>query len=203
MAGETINKQLQTLLDKVPPLTSSVMQVVVPAGSSVTQNFLGMASGDFDRSYVPASSGSSLVELKSSRSVSGSVTLQKGEELLVNAEETIDLPVKAVSAMQVGAISLIMDYPADQVEVESIFLKDNPAQAAEFNIVNGMLVIAWNSVNPISMEAGEAMLTLRLKMIADKNEGEPCYFELVSTALNELADGDMQTINNASWSWTD
>jgi hypothetical protein len=198
MAGEKIDKQLKTLLDEEPPLINSVMQVEIPAGSSgETRDFLGMVSGDFDCSYTPTSSGGSLV-MKYSRTPAGSVTLQKGEELLVNADETIDLPVKAVSAMQVGAISLIMDYPADMVQVENVFLKDNPDQNADFNIVDGMLVIAWNSVNPVSMEAGEAVLTVRLKMLADMNEGEPCYFELASTPLNELADGDMQVINNAS-----
>jgi len=181
------------------PQPGNVIKITIPAGSTgVTQNFYGLVSGDFDLSNRPAvSSGINSMVVKSSRLEYGSVNLLKGEEQAVAVDETIDLPVKAVSAMQVGAISLILDYPGNLVQVENVFLKNDINKPVEFNILDGKLVIGWNSINPISMEAGEPMLTIRMKMI-DENQGTPYYFELVADPLNELADGNMIAMNNAS-----
>ena len=181
------------------PQPGNVIKITIPAGSTgVTQNFYGLVSGDFDLSNRPAASSSiNSMVVKSSRLEYGSVNLLKGEEQAVAVDETIDLPVKAVSAMQVGAISLILDYPGNLVQVENVFLKNDINKPVEYNILDGKLVIGWNSINPISMEAGEPMLTIRMKMI-DDNQGTPYYFELIADPLNELADGNMIAMNNAS-----
>ena len=119
-----------------------------------------MVSGDFNRSYVPPT-GSSPAP---GRTTSGSITLLKGENLPVQPGETIDLPVKAGASMQVGAISLILNYPNDKLEVIGVFLKDNPNQAVMFSAKNEELRIGWNSLSPLTLAKDETMLTVRLKV---------------------------------------
>lgn len=180
------------------PQTDKVLQVeILSENNEMIQDFYGLVSGDFNRSNIPASDNINSLFIKSARSEEGSVTLLKGDTLIANADEMIELPIRAVSAMQVGAISLILEFPTDQLQVVDVFLKDNPNQPAGFNVMNNMLIIGWNSVNPIAMKAGEPMLTLSLKFIGE-NKTMPVFFDLVSDPLNELADENMIAINNAS-----
>ena len=170
----------------------NVMHISIPAQSSpVTQNFLGLVSGDFNQSFTPSN-------LKSAGGRSNSLTLIKGESIEVLPVSTIDLPVKAGSAMQVGAISLILNYPVDKLQVEGVFMKGDTNQPIQFNTINGELRIAWNSLNPISLAKGETMLTVRLKTKSSLTAGEVCRFELAANLLNELADGGFDIIQNAS-----
>ncbi len=180
------------------PQTENVLQVEIPAESEgAIQHFYGLVSGDFDRSNVPAAGSMKSLLLKSARTDESSVTLIRGDTLFADADGTIELPVRAVSAMQVGAISLIFDFPTDRLQVLEVFLKDNQHQAAGYNVMNNMLIIGWNSVNPIAMEAGEPIFTLRLKMIGE-NTDKPVYLQLVPDPLNELADENMIAMDNAS-----
>jgi hypothetical protein len=182
----------------VQPQTDNVLKAnILPGSTEVKQDFYGLVSGDFDRSNVPAAGSTGIFAVKSAQTEVSSVTLEQGEELNVNINEVVELPVRAASAMQVGAISLILDYPAEQLRVEDVYLKDNPAQAAGFNLVNGMLVIGWNSLDPLSVEAGEPLVTIKVIMTGDES-GLPYYFSLTSDPLNELADENMIAIDNAS-----
>jgi len=173
------------------PQTSSVMNINISAGSSaVTQNFFGLVSGDFNMSFVPSS-------LKSVDAASRTLTLLKGEIEPVLPLATIDLPVKAGSAMQVGAISLILNYPNNKLQIEGVFLKDKPDQPVDFNVIKGELRIGWNSMNPLSLAAGEPMLTVRVKTTSEMTEKDVCSFELAANPLNELADGVFNVIPDA------
>jgi hypothetical protein len=171
---------------------NNVLQVEIPVGSgAITKDYLGLVSGDFNRSFGPP-------DLKSAGGTSESLTILQGESVRVLPIATIDLPVKAGSAMQVGAISLILNYPSEKLQVESVFLKDQPDQPLTFNTVNGELRIGWNSMKPISLATGETMLTVRVKMTSGVAEGEVCRFEMALNPLNELADGGFDVIQNAS-----
>jgi hypothetical protein len=186
-----VNDELVT----TQPQGSSIPQIVINGNESITQNFLGMVSGEFKHRYVPT--GDQINKL-ASISDTGNLTLQQGTNVPVTSNATIDLPVKAVSSMQVGAISLILDYPVDKLQVESVFLQNNPDQPVMFNTINGVLRIGWNSLSPISLAKGEPMLTVRLKTAPGLAEGEVCRFELSRNPLNELADGAFDVIQNAA-----
>jgi predicted thioesterase len=105
-AGETVSSS---------PQLNTVLSIHVPSPSestAITQDFYAMVSGDFNMSFKP--------DVTKSSFGSESVTLLNGDIVSELPEESIDLPVKAVSAMQVGAISLIMNYPVDQIQIESV-----------------------------------------------------------------------------------
>jgi hypothetical protein len=174
------------------PQSEKVMHItILPGSGAVVQNFLGLVSGDFDRSYEP-------IHLNAASLVSQNLSLMKGENKEVFPTTTIDLPIKAGTAMQVGAISLLMEYSAEKLQVEGVFLKDHPDQTVEYSAINGKLRIGWNSMNPLSLAIGETMLTLRLKTTSSVIEGEVIGFKLTPSALNELADGNFDVIQNAS-----
>lgn len=174
------------------PQTSNVMTINITAGSGpVTQNFLGLASGDFNQSFVPS-------PLKSAIAASQTLKLLKGEIIPVLPMTTIDLPIKAGSAMRVGAISLILNYPEDKLQIEGVFLKDRADQSVGFNTINGELRIGWNSLSPLSVSNGETMLTIRVKTTSDMNEKDVYGFELAANPLNELADGEFNVIPDAA-----
>jgi hypothetical protein len=176
------------------PLINNVLQVTIPAGvGTSTQNFLAMVSGDFNKSFTPPANNKS-----GSLTGSSTLTLNQGDNIEVLPATTVDLPLKAETAMQVGAISLILDYPVEKLEVENVFLRNNPEQPVMFAIVNDELRIGWNSMEPISLAAVETMLTVRLKTISIVADDEVCRFKLSADPLNELADEDFEVIQNAS-----
>jgi hypothetical protein len=177
----------------INPQTENVMRVEIVAGSSnVTQDFFGLVSGDFNRSFNPTT--------LSSASASETLTLLQGEDVPVLPFTTIDVPITAVNAMEVGAISLILSYPDDKLQVEGVFLQDKPDQPVMFNAKDGVVRIGWNSMTPISMGIGEALLTVRLKATTHMVEGEVSHFELAIDPLNELANADFEVIQNATLS---
>jgi len=183
-AGETVNSN---------PQLNTTLEITIPSPSlspSVTQNFLGLASGDFNRNFVPTNN-------KSVGGASKTLTLLHGDGVPVLPLTTIDLPVKAVSAMQVGAISLILNYPVNKLQVEGVFLQDKPDQPLVFNAKDGELRIGWYSKDPISVGTGDVMLTVRLKTTGDIQVGEVYHFELAGNQLNELANGECNVISDA------
>jgi hypothetical protein len=179
--------------DKVTtqPHTNSVMQVTIESGDvAVEQNFFAMVTGDFNRSYIPDDTKSA--------SGSESLTLLQGEGLPVQPFTTIDLPITVESDMQVGAISLALSYTDTKFKIEEIFLQDKPDQPVMFNDKDGQVRIAWNSLNPISLSAGEPLLTIRLQTTNYMVEGEVSNFKLAIDPLNELADENYEVIQNAT-----
>ena len=183
------------LVDTQPQATNVPQIVIAPGSGPVIQNFLGLVSGDFNQSFVPSNLKSTSREI---RGASSTLSLINGENIKVVQGMTIDLPVKARSIMQVGAISLILDYPKEKLEVTGVFLQNNIEKPVMYNTINGELRIGWNSLNPLSLEVGETMLTVRLKIISSMVNEEVCHFELANNPLNELADGLFDVIPEAS-----
>jgi hypothetical protein len=67
-----------------------------------------------------------------------------------------------------------------------------------YKVKNGELRIGWNSMNILSLAAGETMLTVRLKMTTASTAGKVLFFTLASNPLNELADGSMNVIRSST-----
>jgi hypothetical protein len=173
---------------------SKALEIDIPAPTvsvnSVTRNFLALVSGDFNRNFVP--------NILLSASASETLTLLQGEDVPVQPFTTVDIPITAGTSMQVSAISLILSYPEDKLQVEGVFLQNNPDLPVLFNATHGELRIGWNSINPISLGTGETMLTVRLKATTHMVEGEVSHFKLAINSDNELADGRYEVIQNAT-----
>ncbi|HOW25962.1 MAG TPA: right-handed parallel beta-helix repeat-containing protein [Bacteroidales bacterium] len=177
--GESVTSQPQAV---------TLPQIVVPVSSPpIIQNFYGMVSGDFNRSFVPGTA----------KSASSTLTLIDGQIVQAVPGMTIDLPVRIQSSTQVGAISLILDFPGDYLTVESVYLQDNPALLVQYNVTGNELRIGWNSVTPLSLDALDAMISVRVKITDLLTAGDILRFKLSEDPLNELADETFEVIQDA------
>ena len=155
---------------------------VTNATASMTNDMYAMVTGDFNSSFIP---GAKAPE-------SGSIMLTYGDIIEVGAEE-FELPIYAGMDMDIGAISLILNIPSELLEVHDVYMGDEPVQ---YMIDSDQLRISWLSLNPVSIQKGETMLTLLMSLNGDPGE-EGIKLSLVGDPLNELADDTYSVIDNA------
>jgi hypothetical protein len=166
---------------------SDIYPTITVSGASTTQNFYGLVSGDFNRSFVP-----------SSALVPGSpyLTLQDGIDRPVGPNTTVLLPVSMGNSATLGAASIILNYPADKLEILSVFLGNDPNNPVIFNAKNGELRIGWTDLNGLALASGQTFITLEVKTKTAITMGETIRFTLAQDPLNELADANNQVILN-------
>ena len=167
-----------------PALNVPYPTVVVTGDLNV--NFYGMLNGDFNGSYQPVPG------LKST----GSVILHQGETIGVKAGQKFTLPVEAKMDLDVTAITLAMNYPADKVTVKNVTLAGSNTPV-KFSTKNGELRIAYTTLLPMVVKNGETMLTLHLEASSSLKKGEQIIFTLTQNPDLELADAMYQVIPGA------
>jgi hypothetical protein len=151
------------------------------------KNLYALVTGDFNRSFVPSAA----------KSASKSLQLNSGNARMVNPGTEFELPVYAGSTMEVGAISLIMNYPSDKIEVTGAYLGSDAGSPVMYNASGNELRIGWNSTMPLPVKPGDKVLTLKLKIVGAVSLDETLRFSLAADPLNELADGNADVINDA------
>jgi len=168
------------------PFVDGTYPTITVVSSSLVQNFYGLATGDFNRSFTPgtAKSGSS-------------VTVTNHNALQTNGSAEILVPVTVGQDMDVTAISLVLNYPADKVEVLGVALGSDLQVPVRFEAGNGVLRIAHVSLMPLMLNQNDALLTLRLKPLSGLVPGESVTFVLAADPLNELAGADYQGMVSA------
>ncbi|MCO5256894.1 MAG: right-handed parallel beta-helix repeat-containing protein [Lentimicrobium sp.] len=169
------------------PLPNVLTLTVNPGSSPITQNFYALVTGDFNMSFVPGGA----------KSMMDNVMLNIGGTTLVEPDVEFELPLTVGMDLEVAAVSLIIDFPADNLEVTGVYLGTDPESPVDFNFVGNELRIGWHSLFPMSLATGETLLTLRLRTTGNLAQGEIIRLSLTSDPLNELADGNYNTIPNA------
>jgi hypothetical protein len=152
---------------------------------SKTQNFWGLVTGDFNFSYIP-----------SSKDYANNLDLVYNESVLLGAGMDIELPIRTTSAMKVGAVSMILNFPADFVEVTGVEMSNAGGQL-DWAVNGDELRIGWNTQNPISLDASAVLVILKLRTTGKFVIGETIRLNLVSDPLNELADATYEVIPGA------
>jgi hypothetical protein len=164
---------------------------VVVTGANVTQNLWGLCVGDYNGNYIPEPG------TKSTDAVS-SMELTYDGTTRVPAGTTFDLPIKVDASMQVGAIAMILNFPADLVSVENVFLQDGSiagnSEMLGYNVIGDELRIGWYSNLPLELQSGGKLVTLRLKTSDSFKQGQTIRFTLKPDLLNELGDGYFASI---------
>jgi hypothetical protein len=178
-SGETI--------DNNPWSYGTYPQVTVPPATPlVTQDFYGLVTGDFNRSFAPSTLVKKTLNL----------ALQDGIDRPVGPSTTVLLPISVVNSYTVGAASIILEYPADKLDILNVFLGNDPNNPVMFNADNGVLRIGWTDLNALNLTAGQALVTMEVRTSNSINTDEPIRFTLAPDPLNELADGANQVIFN-------
>ena len=110
----------------------------------VSVDFLGLCYGDVNGSHIPAAKASTTLSLTEK----AAIPFAAGKEVW--------LPVSVEQAVQMGALSLVMDIPAG-ISVKDV--KTAFGDALSWNINDG-LRISWYNTNAVSLNAGEEMIRI-------------------------------------------
>jgi hypothetical protein len=154
--------------------------------STVTLDLLGMSTGDFNGSFTPS------IAVKAS----GTLQLTYDKTIQISANTEFELPIRTVNAMNVGAVSLVLNFPSDLVEVHDVLMNGGNDQL-DWSVDGNELRIGWNSMSSLTTVAGSDLFTLKLKTTADFTDGSMIQFTLAQTPLNEMADQNFNVIPDA------
>ncbi|MFZ4399617.1 MAG: right-handed parallel beta-helix repeat-containing protein [Bacteroidales bacterium] len=155
-------------------------------GGVNTVNLLGQSAGDFNSSFTPGSL----------KSTSDNLTLDYGQNMQINQGTIFELPVYAGMNMNVSAISMILNFPSNLLEIQGVYLTNDPNNPLQFSVSNNELRIGWNSLQAVNLLNGDRLLTLKLKLVGSCSS-EGILLTLAGNPLNELADENYNVINNA------
>lgn len=171
------------------PQTTQLTLTVPTATSSITANFYALATGDFNRSFTPGSAKNA--------SVIDGLTLAHEGIIEVYPDEIFMLPITAGIDMNISAISLILEFPADRLEIQGVYLGSDVNIPLEYAVIGNQLRIGWQSLIHLSALTGDAVVTLKVKNLTRIEENETLSFNLYPDTLNELADENYEVIYGA------
>ncbi len=119
----------------------------------ITTNIYALCTGDFNRSFIP----------NLNKSANNKVNLLNSNRIKVKNSELIEIPIKVEESYKIGAISLILDYPSDKIEIESVVMNSNNG-SYEWATIGNELRIAWFSSDALYLNKGETLLKLNIKL---------------------------------------
>jgi uncharacterized lipoprotein YbaY len=149
-------------------------------------DLLAQCTGDFNGSFTP----------NAAKSMSSSLALNLGNNVVVGTNQEFELPLRAVSTMDVSAVSMILDIPSNLLEVTGITVNGSQ-EPATYAVKGNELRIGWSSVAPVTVPAEGTLLTLHLKTTDAFTVGRSISLNLVPDPLNELADAGYSAIDGA------
>lgn len=129
-------------------------QTVTVSNANTTMDFKGICFGDANGSFTPSSAKTGCF-----------VSILSNGTINLTAGSPVEIPVTVESAMQVGAISLVLSYPQDMIEVLSVN-PVAPGLANLFsNIVGGQVRIAWSSLQTLSVNPNDILFTVTVQAL--------------------------------------
>jgi hypothetical protein len=148
-------------------------------------NIYGMGIGDFNGSFVPGGA----------KAASASLELVYNETKWAGASSEVTIPVRIVNSSIVGAVSLIMNFQSDLVEITSVTMEGNGK--LDWTVNGNELRIGWNTLEPIWFESNATLLTINGTTAESFGQGDAIRFTLAAEPANELADGSFNVIPDA------
>jgi hypothetical protein len=89
-------------------------------------------------------------------------------QLEVEESARINIPFHTQDYLSAGAVSLVVNFPYDVFEVESITLADHVAASnLRYTIENGKIRLGWFNLEPLQLEAGEELFSIQAKVHED------------------------------------
>jgi hypothetical protein len=153
--------------------------------TSLSADFWGMVTGDFNRSFIPGGLKDGIRNLD----------LIYADSRKAEAASNLELPVYAISQMTVGAVSMILHFPSDLVEIKDVSMK-NTGGNLDWAVNGDELRIGWHTQTPVTLAAAEELLVISLRTTTKFTQGKSIRFILDDSPLSELADGSYEVIPN-------
>ncbi len=129
---------------------------------------------------------------------SGSFTIQNNspqEVINARAGQDIFIPVRLGQSIEIGAISLVLQYPEADLDIVGVEVASQNG-FTEFNTIKGELRISWFSLEKINIEAGNAMVWIRARLKNNIKAGKTMVF--IPDPSCSLADASAMQINDLS-----
>jgi len=161
---------------------------VVLVGLNEVNDFAALCFGDVNASYTPP-----FVK------VAPTITLEtKGVKEVASFVE-FDLPIFVEQDLSLGAISLILEYPADMVDVLGVELKSGAAKELIYTANDGELRISYYNLKELKLADNDELLVLKLRA-KDLQTNTDNIIPLTLNGRSELADRYATVLNNVKLS---
>lgn len=141
----------------------------------ITHDFKGICMGDIDGSYVPPFT-----------KVQPRITLISDSIINVDPLQTIVIPVKVTQDIDINAVSLILKYPATDIEILDLWSNAPNIENLNYTLIDAELRISWFSLSSFELMADQPLLSLKIKIKDQKAINHYTGFEL--DGVSELAD---------------
>lgn len=156
--------------------------LVTLTGSGIfTDNLKALSFGDVNRSFIP--------ELKTEPTVA----LAREGIQTVNMYEEFEVPLLTTMDMSVSAISMVINFPSELIEITDIAGPGGYGNSITANheallyfMNTGELRLSWYSLTPASLTPGQPMITLKMRLLPLASQ---LNAELLASRLNLLIDG--------------
>ena len=157
---------------------------VVLYGINVDYSFQALCFGDVNGSYNPPLTKQA-----------PKLELIHHNDLTIESFQSFEMPFAISEDLEVGAISLALDFPSEYMVVEDVRLGNGESNGLLFAENNGELRISWCNLAPLSLQANEPILlvTFKAKDLSGVNAGQ---LEFTANATSELANADAVAIEN-------
>ncbi len=161
---------------------------VVIAGLDETNDFAALCFGDVNASYTPP-----FVK------VAPTIELQTKGVKEVSSFVEFDLPIYVEQDLRIGAISLILEYPVDMVDVLGVELMAGTVKDLVYTANNGELRISYYNMEELSLDAKDVLLVLNLRA-KDLQSNNSNIIPLTLEGRSELADRFATVLSNVKLS---
>lgn len=155
--------------------------ITVDGTGPVFQDFFALCYGDVNASYIVPFT-----------KTEPSITLNKLGVKEIRANEEFEVPVSVLNNLDVGAISLVLNYPEDKLDVKGVRV-NAPNGNLLYNAIDGQLRISWYNLEPMLLDANDVLLTLELKA-----KGSVENAEITLDGVSELGDKYAALLNNVT-----
>jgi hypothetical protein len=155
--------------------------------SDVTRDIRGLCAGDVNGTYVPPSGY---------KTVPNQIHLVQKGTMPLNSEVTF--PVSVTQSLELGAITLMLDYNPSALEITGIEMPVNGGIDPWFTVDEGVLLIGWWSLDPVKISRGDILMLVHARKVQDFSSSEQVYFALNQNPVSELADGRGEIISDVT-----
>ena len=157
--------EISVFLDQTNNELSSWVQqdpIIDASTANVQQDLHVMIRGDVNASFDPSNLNGGKVS---------EVTLALEEQLeITKPNQVLEIPFRTTGALEIGAISMVINFPYDIMTIEDVQLNENVnSNSLRYTIQDGRIRISWFNMMPINLETGETLLTLHATTLENIN----------------------------------
>jgi hypothetical protein len=128
------------------------------SGADLVYDFMALGYGDVNGSNIPTGNKDQIEYALIYEDVQG-----------VTVGETIEIPVRVSTGVELGAITVFMAYNTGLISVEEIV---SVAEGTLTNVADGRIALSWANNEGIRLAGDEVLFTVRATVLGDLNDAE-------------------------------